>query len=60
MGVTEDLTAKNNDQTIDQTINALNASSKGLIFSNLVDFGACKAWDVRRHLGCEGHGEHQT
>jgi phosphopentomutase len=38
MGVTEDLTAKNNEQTIDQTINALNASSKGLIFSNLVDF----------------------
>ncbi|MEO6656069.1 MAG: phosphopentomutase [Pyrinomonadaceae bacterium] len=38
MGVTEDLTAKNNDQTIDQTINALNDSSKGLIFSNLVDF----------------------
>lgn len=38
MGVTEDLTAKNNDQTVDQTINALNASSKGLIFSNLVDF----------------------
>lgn len=38
MGVTEDLTAKNNDQTIDQTINALNAESKGLIFSNLVDF----------------------
>jgi len=38
MGVTEDLTAKNNDQAIDQTINALNAESKGLIFSNLVDF----------------------
>jgi len=38
IGVTEDLTAKNNDQTIDQTINALNAPSKGLIFSNLVDF----------------------
>jgi len=38
MGVTEDLTAKNNDQTIDQTINALNAESRGLIFSNLVDF----------------------
>ncbi|MBX3296377.1 MAG: phosphopentomutase [Acidobacteria bacterium] len=38
MGVTEDLTAKNNDQTIDQTINALNADTKGLIFSNLVDF----------------------
>jgi phosphopentomutase len=38
MGVTEDLTAKNNDQSLDQTINALNAESKGLIFSNLVDF----------------------
>jgi phosphopentomutase len=38
VGVTEDLTAKNNDQTIDQTINALNAISHGLIFSNLVDF----------------------
>ncbi|HMS10801.1 MAG TPA: phosphopentomutase, partial [Pyrinomonadaceae bacterium] len=38
MGVTEDLTAKNNDQTVDQTINSLNIESKGLIFSNLVDF----------------------
>lgn len=38
VGVTQDLTAKNNDQTIDQTINALNAESHGLIFSNLVDF----------------------
>lgn len=38
VGVTEDLTAKNNDQTIDQTINALTADSNGLIFSNLVDF----------------------
>ncbi|HEX9961484.1 MAG TPA: phosphopentomutase [Pyrinomonadaceae bacterium] len=38
LGVTEDLTAKNNDQSIDQTINALNAESRGLIFSNLVDF----------------------
>lgn len=38
MGVTEDLTAKNNEQTLDQTINALNADSHGLIFSNLVDF----------------------
>lgn len=38
VGVTEDLTAKNNDQSIDQTLNALNADSKGLIFSNLVDF----------------------
>ncbi len=37
-GVTEDLTAKNNEQSIDQTINALKAESKGLIFSNLVDF----------------------
>jgi phosphopentomutase len=38
MGVTEDLTAKNNDQSIDQTINALRAESRGMIFSNLVDF----------------------
>jgi phosphopentomutase len=38
LGVTEDLTAKNNDQSIDQTVNALNAESRGLIFSNLVDF----------------------
>lgn len=38
LGVTEDLTAKNNEQSIDQTINALRAESKGLIFSNLVDF----------------------
>ena len=38
VGVTEDLTAKNNEQTIDQTINALGAGSRGLIFSNLVDF----------------------
>ncbi len=38
MGVTEDLTAKNNEQSIDQTINALNKDSRGLIFSNLVDF----------------------
>lgn len=38
MGVTQDLTAKNNDQSIDQTINALNDDSSGLIFSNLVDF----------------------
>jgi phosphopentomutase len=38
LGVTEDLTAKNNDQAIDQTINALTDESRGLIFSNLVDF----------------------
>jgi len=38
LGVTKDLTAKNNEQTIDQTINALQADSRGLIFSNLVDF----------------------
>ena len=38
VGVTEDLTAKNNEQSIDQTINALNKNSRGLIFSNLVDF----------------------
>jgi phosphopentomutase len=38
MGVTLDLTAKNNDQSIDQTINALRQAKRGLIFSNLVDF----------------------
>lgn len=38
MGVTQDLTAKNNEQSIDQTIKALNDSTRGLIFSNLVDF----------------------
>jgi phosphopentomutase len=37
-GVTQDLTAKNNDQSIDQTIKALNDDTRGLIFSNLVDF----------------------
>jgi phosphopentomutase len=38
LGVTKDLTAKNNEQSIDQTIAALNDASRGLIFSNLVDF----------------------
>ncbi len=38
LGVTKDLTAKNNEQSIDQTINALREESNGLIFSNLVDF----------------------
>ena len=38
VGVTQDLKAKNNDQTIEQTVAALNAESRGLIFSNLVDF----------------------
>jgi phosphopentomutase len=38
MGVTEDLTAKNNQQSIDQTIQALKQDTRGLIFSNLVDF----------------------
>jgi phosphopentomutase len=37
-GVTQDLTAKNNEQSIDQTIRALNDDTRGLIFSNLVDF----------------------
>ncbi|MCM3900391.1 MAG: phosphopentomutase [Pyrinomonadaceae bacterium] len=37
-GVTEDRTAKNNEQSIDQTIDVLNNDSRGLIFSNLVDF----------------------
>ncbi|PYS47002.1 MAG: phosphopentomutase [Acidobacteria bacterium] len=38
VGVTLDLTAKNNDQSIDQTVNALKQARRGLIFSNLVDF----------------------
>jgi phosphopentomutase len=38
MGVTADFTAKNNQQSIDQTIKALNQNTRGLIFSNLVDF----------------------
>ncbi len=37
-GVTQDLTAKNNEQSIDQTIRALKDDTRGLIFSNLVDF----------------------
>lgn len=38
LGVTEDLTAQNNEQTVEQTVNALDANTRGLIFSNLVDF----------------------
>lgn len=38
MGVTRDVSAKNNEQSIDRTINVLNEESRGLIFSNLVDF----------------------
>ena len=38
LGVTTDLKAKNNQQSIDQTLAALRDSSRGLIFSNLVDF----------------------
>lgn len=38
MGVTKDLTAKNNEQVINVTIDALNEPTNGLIFSNLVDF----------------------
>ena len=38
VGVTFDLKAKNNDQSIDQTICALRDDSRGLVFSNLVDF----------------------
>jgi phosphopentomutase len=38
LGVTQDISAKNNDQTVNQTVDALNSDSRGLIFSNLVDF----------------------
>ncbi len=37
-GVTADLPAKNNEQSINQTVRAILANSTGLIFSNLVDF----------------------
>src|SRR5829696_4929223 len=37
-GVTRELPGKNNDQSIDQTIEALRSDARGLIFSNLVDF----------------------
>jgi len=36
--VTQDLKARNNQQSIDQTIKALKDNTRGLIFSNLVDF----------------------
>jgi phosphopentomutase len=32
------MTAKNNEQSIDQTVRALHDETRGLIFSNLVDF----------------------
>jgi phosphopentomutase len=38
MGVTQELIAKNNEQSIDQTIKALQDQTRGLVFSNLVDF----------------------
>ncbi|MGZ5436232.1 MAG: phosphopentomutase [Pyrinomonadaceae bacterium] len=37
-GVTQDLSAKNNGQSMDQTIAALRDNTRGLIFSNFVDF----------------------
>src|SRR5215217_6431588 len=37
-GGTEELPGKNNDQSVDKTIEALRGDARGLIFSNLVDF----------------------
>jgi phosphopentomutase len=37
-GVTRELPGKNNDQSVDKTIEALRGEARGLIFSNLVDF----------------------
>jgi phosphopentomutase len=37
-GVTKELPGKNNDQSIDETIAALEDETRGLVFSNLVDF----------------------
>jgi phosphopentomutase len=38
IGVTKEITAKNNEQVVQATIAALRDNSRGLIFSNLVDF----------------------
>lgn len=38
IGVTQDLTAKNNQQVVDVTIRAIGDETRGLIFANLVDF----------------------
>jgi len=38
VGATRDLKAKNNDQSIDQTLRALSDDARGLLFVNLVDF----------------------
>lgn len=38
IGVTRDLTAKNNEQVLNVTVNALRDDTSGLIFANLVDF----------------------
>jgi len=38
VGVTRSLKAKNNEQSVDQTLSALEEDFSGLIFSNLVDF----------------------
>jgi phosphopentomutase len=37
-GVTRELPGKNNEQSIDETVRALREETRGLIFSNLVDF----------------------
>ena len=37
-GTTEELKAGNNNASVDQTLHALNVASRGLIFTNLVDF----------------------
>ncbi len=37
-GTTEELEAGNNDASMDQTVRALSSKSRGLIFTNLVDF----------------------
>jgi len=38
VGVTKELPGKNNDQSIDKTVEALADDTRGLVFSNLVDF----------------------
>ncbi|GIU81562.1 MAG: phosphopentomutase [Acidobacteria bacterium] len=53
VGITQDLTAKNNQQAIDRTIETLASESKGLIFANLVDFDML--YGHRRNV--EGYAE---
>src|SRR3712207_8590498 len=51
-GVTADLSAKNNDQSIDQTVRALQDDTRGLIFSNLRSEEHTSELQSRQYLVC--------